>query len=75
MRLDIFGLDGLYIKVYDPSKQEVIGAYRTYGEASQKLGIPAKVIREASISKKRRYCKRLNMDVAIRVASVDKKTA
>lgn len=73
MKLDMYALDGLCIKVYDPSKQEVIGTYRTYGEASKKLGLPAKILREASITKTRRYCKRLNMEIAIRVSSIDKK--
>lgn len=75
MKLDIFGLDGLCIKVYDPSKKEVIHVYKTYTEASKKLGLSTKTIRTAALAKTRRYCEKLGMEIAIRLSPVDKETA
>ena len=68
MSFDIFGLDGLCIKVYDPSKKQLIATYKTYTEASKRLGLTAKTIRSAVQSKTRRHCSRLNMEIALRLS-------
>lgn len=69
MRLETFGADDVCIKVYDPSKKELISAYDTYTEASQKTGISTRVIRIAIRSKTRRYSPLLKKEVALRLAS------
>lgn len=75
MRLDIFGLeDDICIKIYNPANQEVIATYKSYAEASKKLGLTHKVVRNAAHSKKRQHSPLLNKEVAIRVSSTKKTT-
>lgn len=67
--LDLFGHEDIYVKVYDPEKKELIATYDTYKEASSKLGLSYKVISAAAKNKTRRFCERLNKEIAIRTAS------
>lgn len=69
---NILGLGPLCVKVYDPSKKEVIAVYNSIKEASQKLGLGYNVIRSASQTKKRKYCERLGMEIAIRISENNK---
>ena len=61
------------IKVYDPSKQEQIGAFATYGKAEKFLGISSKIIKNAVVSKTRRFSPFLNKEVAIRMGAKTEK--
>lgn len=54
------------IKIYDPSKQKVIGVYPNLAKASNKLGIPARVLFARTTSKKRIYSEFYKMEVAVR---------
>lgn len=56
------------IKVYDPSKQELLKVCDTYGDASKYTGISSKVLRNAAIAKTRRFSPTLDKEVAIRIA-------
>ena len=57
-----------YLKIYDPSKQEVIKECNTYVDAEVYTGIPNKILRNAAVHKTRRYSPFLKMEIAIRVA-------
>ena len=57
-----------YLKIYDPSKQEVIKECDTYVDAEVYTGIPNKILRNAAVHKTRRYSPFLNKEIAIRVA-------
>jgi hypothetical protein len=67
--LDLFGQEDICVKVYDPEKKELIATYNTYKEASSKLGLSYKVISAAAKNKTRRFCDRLNKEIAIRIGS------
>lgn len=67
------GIENECIKVYDPATQTLLGTYESYKEASKKLDIPIKIIRNAALYKTRRFSKSLNKDVAIRIANKNKK--
>ncbi len=67
------GIENECIKVYDPATQTLLGTYESYKEASKKLDIPIKIIRNAALYKTRRFSKSFNKDVAIRIASKNKK--
>jgi hypothetical protein len=69
MNIDKFGADDICVKVYDPSKQELIATYNNYTEAARKLGLTFKVVYAACISKTRRFSPFLNKEVAIRAAA------
>jgi hypothetical protein len=64
---DLMGQDE-YLKIYDPSKQEVIKECNTYVDAEVYTGIPNKILRNAAVHKTRRYSPFLKMEIAIRVA-------
>jgi hypothetical protein len=68
MEIDKFGANDICIKVYDPSKQELIAVYDNYTQAAKKLGLTYKVVFNATMTKKRRYSPFLDKEVAIRVA-------
>lgn len=75
MRFNIFDLDeNVHVKIYDPSKQELIATCKNFVEASKILGISSKILREAADYKTRRFSPKLNMEIAIRVSS-NKKAA
>jgi hypothetical protein len=57
-----------YLKIYDPSKQEVIKECNTYVDAEVYTGIPNKILRNAAVHKTRRFSPFLNKEIAIRVA-------
>jgi len=61
-----------YLKIYDPSKQEVIKKCYTYVDAEVYTGIPNKILRNAAVHKTRRYSPFLKMEIAIRVAVKNK---
>lgn len=67
------GIEDECIKVYDPANQSLIGTYDCYKDASKALEIPIKIIRNAALYKTRRFSKKLNKDVAIRIANKNKK--
>jgi len=69
MKIDPFTLQDECIKVYDPTIKEQIGSFATYGKAEKYLGLSAKVIRNAVISKTRRFSPFLNKEVAIRIGA------
>lgn len=72
MSFDKFGADDLCIKVYDPTKQELIATYRNYTEAARKLGLTYKVVHAACLSKTRRFSPVLNKEVALRASAKEK---
>jgi hypothetical protein len=72
MNIDKFGADDICVKVYDPSKQELIATYNNYTEAARKLGLTFKIVYAACISKKRRFSPFLNKEVAIRASAKNK---
>jgi hypothetical protein len=73
MRLDIFGLEeDICVKIYNPANKELIATYRSFAEASKKLGLSQKTVRNATHTKKRQFSTILNMEVAIRVAATKK---
>lgn len=57
-----------YLKIYDPSKQEVIKECDTYVDAELFTGISNKILRNAAVHKTRRFSPFLNKEIAIRVA-------
>lgn len=67
------GLEDECIKVYDPSIKEQIGAFATYGKAEKFLGLSAKIIKNAVVSKTRRFSPFLNKEVAIRMGAKTEK--
>jgi predicted RNA-binding protein YlxR (DUF448 family) len=67
LRPDHIGTEDQCIRVYNPLKQEVIKVYNTYSQASRGLGISEDIIKNAAITKKRKFSRVLNMEVAIRV--------
>lgn len=58
--------DGTCIKVYDPTKKELIAVFETLCRASNKLRLSKFTIRQKTISKKRIFCEYLNMEIALR---------
>lgn len=73
MRLDIFGLDDdICIKIY--ANKEMLAVYKSFAEASKKLGLTPKVVRNAAHSKNKQFSPTLNKEVAIRIASTKKTT-
>ena len=67
IRPDHIGNEDECIKVYDPSKQELLRTFDNYRQASAYLGISHKVLRNATRSKTRRFSPILNIEVAVRV--------
>ena len=72
MRLDHFGIEDECIKVYDPINKQLIATYDTYVMACKKLGLTHKSIKNATITKSRRFSPILNKEIAIRLASKNK---
>ena len=68
LRSDHIGAEDECIRVYNPLKQEVIRVYNTYSQASRCLGVSEDIIKNAAVTKKRKFSTVLNMEVAIRVA-------
>jgi hypothetical protein len=58
-----------YLKIYDPSKQELIKECDTYVDAEVFTGISNKILRNAAVHKTRRFSPFLNKEIAIRVAT------
>lgn len=58
--------EDLCIKIYDPNKKKVIGAFPSFSKASLKLNISAKVLQNKAETKKRIYSEYYGMDVAVR---------
>jgi hypothetical protein len=56
------------IRIYDPSKQEIIAEFDTYVDAEKFTGIPNRKLRDAAVHKTRRFSPFLNKEVAVRVA-------
>ena len=71
-KVDKFGADDICIKVYDPTKQELIATYDNYAQAARKLGLTGKVVYTACINKTRRFSPFLNKEVAIRASGIKK---
>jgi hypothetical protein len=67
LRTDHIGVDDECVKIYDPSKKELIKVFDNYGDAGKYLGLSPKVLRNAAIGKTRRFSPILNKEVAIRV--------
>jgi hypothetical protein len=61
------GIEDECIKVYDPTKQELLATFDRYKDASRFLGLSDKIIRGAISSKTRRFSPYLNKEVAIRL--------
>lgn len=57
-----------YLKIYDPAKQELIKECDNYVEAELFTGIANKKLRNAAVSKTRRFSPFLNKEIAIRIA-------
>lgn len=57
-----------YLKIYDPSIQQVIKECDTYVDAEVFTGIPNKILRNAATHKTRRFSPFLNKEIAIRIA-------
>jgi hypothetical protein len=67
LRSDHIGTEEECIRIYNPLKQEIIKVFDTYIQASKSLGINIDVIKNAAVTKKRKFSPILNMEVAIRV--------
>lgn len=67
---EIFGAEDLCVKVYNPTKQELIATYKNYKDAASKLGLTHKVITTACRDKKRRFCTKLNIEISLRLSSI-----
>ena len=61
------GTEDECIKVYDPAKQELLKVFDTYGEVSRYTGLTQKILRNAAISKTRRFSPYLNKEIALRI--------
>lgn len=66
------GVENECIKIYDPSKQELLATFDRYKDASRFLGLSENIIKGAVVSKTRRFSPHLNKEVAIRIASKKK---
>lgn len=71
-KMDKYGADDICIKVYDPTKQELIATYPNYAQAAKKLGLTGRVVYTACMNKTRRFSPFLNKEVAIRAAGIKK---
>ena len=56
-----------YLKIYDPSKQELIKECDTYVDAEIFTGIPNGILRNAVRYKTRRFSPFLDKEIAVRV--------
>jgi hypothetical protein len=72
MRINNFGCEDECIKIYDVEKKEMIAVFPTYSKAERAIGISSKIIRNAGISKKRKFSPVLNKEIAIRIAAKEK---
>lgn len=72
MRIDHLGIEDECIKIYNPAKQELIGVYNSYVEASKRTGISQRVLRMAVRNKTRRFSPLLKIEIAARVAHIKK---
>lgn len=70
--IDTFGYDDLEIRVYNPETKEVVDKFDNFNRAGYVLGISPRSVREACISKTRRYSPRIGIDVAIRLVNKKK---
>ena len=61
------GTEDECIKVYDPAKQELLKVFDTYGEVSRYTGLTQKILRNAAITKTRRFSPYLNKEIALRI--------
>lgn len=68
LRVDHTGTTDECIRIYNPLKQELIRVFDTYTQASKYLGITHSIIKNACVTKKRKFSPLLDMEVAIRVA-------
>lgn len=67
------GVEDECIKIYDPTKQELLATFDRYKDASRFLGLSDNIIKAAATTKSRRFSPTLNKEVAIRLASKNKK--
>lgn len=58
------------IKVYDPLEKKLIGTYRSFTKASQKLGISPSSVQQKCASKNRVFSPVLKKEVALRLSSI-----
>ena len=68
-------MENKLIKILDPLKKEVIYVFNNYIEASETIDMTLGTIKVMALSKTRRFCKKLNKDIAIRVVSKTKSGA
>ena len=61
--------DNACIKVYEPEKQKLIGVYKSFTKAAQKLGLTPGAVQKRCISKKRVLSPSLNKEVACRLSA------
>lgn len=64
--------EGKCVKIYDPEKKQLIAVYRNIRKANQKLNISATRLRQKAISKRRIFCEKLNMQIAVRLSDIGK---
>ena len=67
MRIGDICAEDEYLKIYDPSKQELIKECDTYVDAELFTGIPNKILRNAARYKTRRFSPFLDKEIAIRI--------
>lgn len=58
--------DDICIKIYDPTKQELIAVFKNYSKASVKLGVNHTAVQHKCESKRRLFSPILNKEVACR---------
>lgn len=61
--------DNTCIKVYDPEHQKLIGVYKSFSKAAQKLGLTSTAIQKRCITKRRVLSPLLNKEVACRLSA------
>jgi hypothetical protein len=72
MDLNKLNIDDICIKIYDPSKQQLLGTYNGYKAAAKVLGLSYRTVYTACANKTRRFSPFLKIEVAIRAAGIKK---
>ena len=64
--------DNTCVKAYDPETKTLVGVYKNYRDASNKLGIYPSAVKNACDRRGRSFSRTFNKELALRYAAADK---
>lgn len=61
-------IEDICVKVYDPTKKQLIAVYENVFKAANRLGLTHKVVQNRCESKERVFSPMLNLEIALRLS-------